>query len=148
MVQCEGNGLPWSSQAGMLNVQLLFLQRARLDGPPVLFCWASLVLHSQTMSGLERGKRVIPEFTKDSCCLSSSLYLASNPICVEIAEKNGYMPVSIPATAWACANKKLYYKYTKPLSGNCSDFFYHLTERWYHWNGNKQTITLHWLKYA
>lgn len=123
-------------------------QKARLDGPPVLLRWAPLLLHSCIIAGLQRGKHVIPECTDESCCLTSSLYLASNPICAEIAKKMVMclLIITIPATTPAHANKKLYYTYMQPVAGNSLDFLYPLIERWYHLNGSKQTKALHWQK--
>lgn len=68
-------------------------QRARLAGSPVLFYWEYLLSHSRIMAGLEWGKCIIPECTKEYSCLYSSVCLASNPICIEIAERNCYIPV-------------------------------------------------------
>lgn len=91
-----------------------------LEGRPILFCLVSLLLHSHIMPELAGEKCVVPECTKESCCLSSSLYLASDLIGAEIAEKNGYMPGD---TAPAHASKKLHHKYTQALAANCLAFF-------------------------
>lgn len=45
---------------------------------------------------------------------------------------------TMAATPPAHANKELHNKYTQILAGNFLGFFYQLTERWYHWNANKQ----------
>lgn len=79
LVQCEGNGLAWSGYALVLNFQSLFLQTEGQSGwttNSLLLGIGYVLLHSHIMAGLEWGKWIIPEITKEYFCLYSSLYLA------------------------------------------------------------------------